>query len=37
MKKHILRLFRGWSPMTAWTACIRQGESGELRFSLFAE
>jgi hypothetical protein len=35
MKKRLRKPKRTWSPLSAWTACIRVGESGELRFSLF--
>jgi len=35
MKKRLQKEMRSWSPLSAWTACIRVGESGELRFSLF--
>jgi hypothetical protein len=36
MKKHLWKLIRSWSPLSAWTGCISVGASGELRFSLFA-
>lgn len=36
MKKRLRKRTRPWSPLATWTSCIRSGETGELRFSLFA-
>lgn len=35
MNKQLTRLLRAWSPLAAWTGCIRRSASGELRFTLF--
>lgn len=36
MKRQWLKRMRSWSPLAAWTSCIRSGKDGEIRFSLFA-